>query len=96
MDKYLRPSFFWDIRYKVLGTEIPLDRFSNNKMSDYNYLDTVRGLKAVSYQGNVLRIQRVDTEMEISYCMLEPLRITDNNRLTILFVDDDEFDLVVS
>ena len=95
MDKYLRPSFFWDIGYTALGKEITEDRFFNDKLTDYTFMDTQPGLKAITYQGNQLAIQRVDTEIELKHCMLEPMRVTDNNRLTILFSDCDEFDLLI-
>ena len=95
MDKYLRPSFFWDIGYKALGTENMGDLYTNVNTSDYTYMDKRPGLKAVTYQGNQLAIQRVDTEIEFGKALLEPMRVADNNRLTILFTDCEEFECLL-
>ena len=95
MNKFLRPAFFWDTGYKALEKAIEEDRISKSNLRDYNYIETIPGLKAVNYQGNLLAVQRVDTEIEVKHCMLEPMRATDNNRVTFLFTECDDFDFFV-
>ena len=95
MDKYLRPSFFWDIGYKALETEVKKGRLTDNTLNDYSYLETLPAVKAVTYQGNELAINRVDTEVEVNHCLLEPMRATDNNRLTVLLSERNVFDFMI-